>query len=58
MFKGLGVAENRCVGLEQEFFLVDEGGVLANRADEFLEHLQGATGSEVEGIDFAPECAP
>ena len=28
--------ENRCVGLEQEFFLVDEYGALSNLADEFL----------------------
>lgn len=24
-------------GLEQEFFLVDEAGVVSNRADEFLQ---------------------
>ncbi len=27
---------DRCIGLEQEFFLVDEDGILSNRADKFL----------------------
>lgn len=33
------VADRR-KGLEQEFFLVDEAGVLSNRADEFLQRCQ------------------
>lgn len=49
--------ENRRLGLEQEFFLVDGEGVISERADEFLPacHALAAT----EGIDedcFAPEC--
>lgn len=31
---------NRRIGLEQEFFLVDEAGVISNRADEFLQRCQ------------------
>jgi hypothetical protein len=49
---------DRRVGLEQEFFLVDEDGVLSNRADEFLALCQEAAkalGRDPEG--FAPECA-
>src|SRR5215210_7973045 len=50
--------ENRCVGLEQEFFLVDEYGALSNRADEFLARCQEV--AEAAGRDpesYAPECA-
>ncbi|MCA1737845.1 MAG: glutamate--cysteine ligase, partial [Actinobacteria bacterium] len=46
------------MGLEQEFFLVDEDGILSNRADEFLDLCQKAarmSGRDPEG--FAPECA-
>lgn len=46
------------MGLEQEFFLVDEDGVLSNRADEFLalcREAAVASGRDPEG--FAPECA-
>jgi len=46
------------VGLEQEFFLVDEYGVLSNQADEFLALCREA--AKVSGRDpnsFAPECA-
>lgn len=49
------VADRR-IGLEQEFFLVDEAGVLSNRADEFLQRCQEV--AEVEGRSpdyFAPE---
>lgn len=35
----MAVADRR-KGLEQEFFLVDEAGVLSNRADEFLQRCQ------------------
>ena len=52
------ISEGRCVGLEQEFFLVDEDGVLSNRADEFLtlcKEEAEASGRAPEG--FAPECA-
>lgn len=54
----MATLEDRCVGLEQEFFLVDEGGVLSNRADEFLDLCREAartSGRDPEG--FAPECA-
>jgi len=54
----LTISEDRCVGLEQEFFLVDEDGVLSNRADEFLTlcgEAAEASGRDPEG--FAPECA-
>jgi carboxylate-amine ligase len=54
----LEISEGRCVGLEQEFFLVDEDGVLSNRADEFLtlcKEEAEASGRAPEG--FAPECA-
>ncbi|MEH2396558.1 hypothetical protein [Nostoc sp.] len=39
----------RRIGLEQEFFLVDETGYLSDRADEFLEacHLMAQT----QGLD-------
>jgi len=43
-------------GLEQEFFLVDEAGVLSERADEFLQRCQEV--AEAEGRSpsyFAPE---
>ena len=48
----------RCIGLEQEFFLVDATGVLSNRASEFLTLCREAAetlGRDPE--DFAPECA-
>ena len=54
----LAISEDRRVGLEQEFFLVDEDGVLSNRADEFLTLCReeaGASDRDPEG--FAPECA-
>lgn len=49
--------ENRRLGLEQEFFLVNGDGALSERADEFLEVCHGLAAAE--GIDedcFAPEC--
>ena len=57
--EGLDVFEERRIGLEQEFFLVDAGGVLSNRADEFLARYRaegGATGRDPEA--FGAECAP
>lgn len=48
----------RRVGLEQEFFLVDEAGVLSNQADAFLvrcKELARRAGRVCEA--FAPECA-
>ena len=54
----LAAFTDRCMGLEQEFFLVDEDGVLSNRADEFLDLCREAareSGRDPEG--FAPECA-
>ena len=49
-------ALNRRVGLEQEFFLVEESGMPADRADEFLLCCREMT--EREGgspVCFAPE---
>lgn len=54
----MATLENRRIGLEQEFFLVDEDGVLSNQADEFLDRcweMAKATGRDPEG--YAPECA-
>ena len=54
----LATPNNRRIGLEQEFFLVDEDGALSHRADEFLALCHEAareTGRDPEG--FAPECA-
>ncbi|HET7478056.1 MAG TPA: glutamate-cysteine ligase family protein [Rubrobacteraceae bacterium] len=50
--------EGRCIGLEQEFFLVDATGTLSDRADEFLARcaeLTRSAGRDPEG--FFPECA-
>lgn len=50
--------DERCTGLEQEFFLVDGSGALSDRADGFLERcreLAKKAGRDPEG--FAPECA-
>ncbi len=58
-FEGLNAIEDRRVGLEQEFFLVDADGVLSDRADEFLTRCReaaGAAGRDPEA--FAAECAP
>jgi gamma-glutamyl:cysteine ligase YbdK (ATP-grasp superfamily) len=51
----MGVVKRR-IGLEQEFFLVDEAGYLSNRADEFLQgcHLM----AQAQGLNpnyFVPE---
>lgn len=46
------------IGLEQELFLVNEEGVISNRADEFLGRCHEL--AEAEGLDpdhFEPECA-
>jgi gamma-glutamyl:cysteine ligase YbdK (ATP-grasp superfamily) len=54
----LTVFEHRRIGLEQEIFLVDERGILSNRADEFLDECRKA--AHAAGRDprcFAPECA-
>lgn len=54
----MNILEDRCIGLEQEFFLVDAGGVLSDRADEFLARYQAearATGRDPEA--FNSECA-
>lgn len=43
-------------GLEQEFFLVDEAGVVSNRADEFLQRCQEVAEAEGRSPEhFAPE---
>lgn len=50
--------EERCIGLEQEFFLVDVAGALSSRADELLQRcreLLERSGRDPES--FAPECA-
>src|SRR5215204_256378 len=47
----------RRVGLEQEFFLVDRGGVLSDLADPFLRRCRDA--AQAEGLDplcFKAEC--
>lgn len=50
--------EDGCAGLEQEFFLVDEDGVLSNRADEFLARCQeAALASGRDPGGFAQECS-
>lgn len=54
----LETSNERRIGLEQEFFLVEEDGFLSDRADEFLALCHEAareTGRDPEG--FAPECA-
>ncbi len=48
------VADRR-IGLEQEFFLVDETGVLSNRADEFLQRCRGLAEGGLSPNCFAPE---
>lgn len=51
----MSVADRR-IGLEQEFFLVDEAGIISNRADEFLQQCQEV--AEAAGCSpgsFAPE---
>ncbi len=50
--------KDRQVGLEQELFLVDDEGVLCNRADEFLDRCHELANEEGQDPDrFAPECA-
>lgn len=54
----MGIFEDRCMGLEQEFFLVDARGALVEWADEFLTRCREAAesaGTDPEG--FAPECS-
>ena len=54
----LTTPEGRHVGLEQEFFLVDEDGVLSNRADEFLTRCrEAAVAAGRDPGSYAPECA-
>ena len=49
--------ENRHLGLEQEFFLVDEEGLLSDRADDLVAACKEIAASEEMGEDrFAPEC--
>lgn len=49
-------AKNRRIGLEQEFFLVDEAGIISNRADEFLHNCQEVATAEGRNPNyFAPE---
>jgi carboxylate-amine ligase len=46
----------RRIGLEQEFFLVDEAGVLSNQADEFLQRCQAMAAAAGRNPEcFAPE---
>ena len=50
--------EMRRVGLEQEFFLVDEAGVLSDRSDEFLALCrERAEDSGRAPSSFLLECA-
>jgi hypothetical protein len=54
----LTTLEDRRVGLEQEFFLVDEDGVLSNRADEFLTRCrEAAVAAGRDPESYASECA-
>lgn len=47
---------NRRIGLEQEFFLVDEAGAISHRADEFLQRCQEVAATKGRSPDyFAPE---
>jgi gamma-glutamyl:cysteine ligase YbdK (ATP-grasp superfamily) len=47
---------NRRVGLEQEFFLVDESGLPSDRADEFLEHcIEVPKSDDGDPARFTPE---
>lgn len=47
---------NRRIGLEQEFFLVDETGAISNQADEFLQRCQQVAPTKGRSPDyFAPE---
>ena len=51
----MAVADRR-IGLEQEFFLVDEAGVISNRSDEFLQRCQEMAEAEGRSPEyFAPE---
>ncbi len=47
-------ALNRRVGLEQEFFLVEESGLPSQRADEFLDRCRKEAKPDVP-MCFAPE---
>lgn len=49
--------QDRRIGLEQEFFLVDEDGVISNRADEFLQKCGALAGEGLDPGCFEPECA-
>lgn len=56
--RSLSILDVRCIGLEQELFLVDARGVLVDRADEFLPRCWEA--AEAAGMDpggFAQECS-
>ena len=46
---------DRSIGLEQEFFLVEEAGEPSTRADEFLENCKKNAGSEDGAAYLAPE---
>jgi len=47
---------NRRIGLEQEFFLVDETGAISHRADEFLQRCHAVAATRGCNPDyFAPE---
>jgi carboxylate-amine ligase len=49
--------DERRIGLEQEFFLVDGDGLLSNRADEFLSRAQeAATDEGLSPENFVGEC--
>lgn len=49
--------DERRIGLEQEFFLVDEDGILSDRADDFLACAKEAAGDEDLSPDsFVEEC--
>ena len=48
------VFEHRRIGLEQQFFLVDQRGILSNRADEFLDECREAAHAAKESSSGYP----
>jgi gamma-glutamyl:cysteine ligase YbdK (ATP-grasp superfamily) len=56
--EGSPARDHRLVGLEQEFFLVDEAGAISHRADEFLACSRDeAVRERMNSCHFKAECA-
>ncbi len=49
---------DRCIGLEQEFFLVDKDGILSNRADKFLDLCREAARESGRDPEASHRSAP